>query len=627
MYKYDKQGKLIGWYSYDSSDYTNKIGGTLIYDGESRITSNSMHFDYETLSGLNTGYILYSYSYDEMTDNLARMAIIGSWITGDIEPEYDYFGRTTERVIDINQSGNAFYNKLTYSYKKVNGYETGLVSQLVSERRLGDGTSVLSTTTYNYTYDANGNITQITDANGVIQNKYYYDGLGQLIREDNKALNMTWVYTYDNAGNITAKKPYSYSTGALGTAYSVYNFSYSSSDWGDKLTYGNYESILSYDAIGNPTNVFDGMSGYELTWQGRQLKSYQAYEDDFDSLIYGDTITFTYNADGIRTSKTVNGVKHEYHLNGSQIVFETWIEGNVEHFILYLYDETGAPIGLSYRNSSLASGVYHTCFFEKNLLGDIVAVYNSSGTVIGTYIYDAWGECTYKQSAAASALERNIARYYNPFRYRGYFYDVETKLYYLQTRYYNPGWCRFINADGYINANGDMLGYNMFAYCGNNPIMNIDPNGEFSLTVAIIITLACATVGAIIGACSDEKLYETPKQTIAQNDTYHNQFGQEGLSDSDNLKEEPAELTVSDRIKNGIVGFCGGLLVGGAIVSTAGVAGSLIVGSGTTAITAFGGATGAQMFAAGALAFDAGAFLSSVLFGVDIEPIECEPIK
>ena len=162
------------------------------------------------------------------------------------------------------------------------------------------------------------------------------------------------------------------------------------------LTYGNYESILSYDAIGNPTDVFDGSYGYELTWQGRQLKTYQAYEDDLDGLIYRDTITFTYNADGIRTSKTVNGVKHEYHLSGSQIVFETWIEGNVEHFILYLYDESGAPIGLSYRNSSLASGVYHTCFFEKNLQGDVVAIYNSSGTTIGTYTYDAWGECTYK---------------------------------------------------------------------------------------------------------------------------------------------------------------------------------------------------------------------------------------
>ena len=67
--------------------------------------------------------------------------------------------------------------------------------------------------------------------------------------------------------------------------------------------------------------------------------------------------------------KTVAGVKHEYHLNGSQIVYETWVENGVEHFILYIYDEMGAPIGLSYRNSSLEAGVYHTYFFENNLQG------------------------------------------------------------------------------------------------------------------------------------------------------------------------------------------------------------------------------------------------------------------
>ena len=66
----------------------------------------------------------------------------------------------------------------------------------------------------------------------------------------------------------------------------------------------------------------------------------------------------------------------------------------------------------------------------------------------------------------------------NPFRYRGYYYDVETGYYYLQTRYYSPDLGRFLNADGYVNANGDILGYNMFAYCSNNPISFNDPTGE-----------------------------------------------------------------------------------------------------------------------------------------------------
>ena len=79
-----------------------------------------------------------------------------------------------------------------------------------------------------------------------------------------------------------------------------------------------------------------------------------------------------------------------------------------------------------------------------------------------------------------------MAHEYNPFRYRGYYYDIETRYYYLQTRYYNPEWGRFLNADGYINANGDILGYNMFAYCGNNPVNRIDPSGEIGLVLLVI---------------------------------------------------------------------------------------------------------------------------------------------
>ena len=87
---------------------------------------------------------------------------------------------------------------------------------------------------------------------------------------------------------------------------------------------------------------------------------------------------------------------------------------------------------------------------------------------------------------------------YNPFRYRGYYYDTETGLYYLQSRYYNPAWGRFLNADGYINANGDLTGYNMYAYCSNNPIMYVDPTGQawwhWALAATIVVACAVATV-------------------------------------------------------------------------------------------------------------------------------------
>ena len=86
-------------------------------------------------------------------------------------------------------------------------------------------------------------------------------------------------------------------------------------------------------------------------------------------------------------------------------------------------------------------------FFEKNLQGDIVAVYNSNGKKICTYTYDAWGNCTTTRASGITSLESQIASSYNPFRYRGYYYDTQTGFYYLQSRYYNPEWGRFLNAD------------------------------------------------------------------------------------------------------------------------------------------------------------------------------------
>ena len=104
--------------------------------------------------------------------------------------------------------------------------------------------------------------------------------------------------------------------------------------------------------------------------------------------------------DGTRTVKTNGSTIHHYTLNGSQIVTETWTTKSSSgaetpnHFLVYLYDENGAPVGLQYRNKSDAKNVFYTYYFEKNLQGDIIAIYTENGTKIGSYTYDAWGNCT-----------------------------------------------------------------------------------------------------------------------------------------------------------------------------------------------------------------------------------------
>ena len=173
--------------------------------------------------------------------------------------------------------------------------------------------------------------------------------------------------------------------------------------------------------------------------------------------------------------------------------------------LMYVYDETGSPIAIKYRTSSYAQNTFDVFFFEKNLQGDIVAIYNSSGTKIGTYTYDAWGNFTVTTNSTVT-LEKLIVSTYNPFRYRGYYYDTDTALYYLQSRYYNAQWGRFLNADGVgcIGANQDFASFNLFAYCSNNPVMNIDPLGTFNwvnmmwaVAGVVVVTAICvATAGA-----------------------------------------------------------------------------------------------------------------------------------
>ena len=158
-----------------------------------------------------------------------------------------------------------------------------------------------------------------------------------------------------------------------------------------------------------------------------------------------------------------------------------------------MYDENGSPFAMSVKDAS--SGTVKTYYYEKNLQGDIVGIMNEAGYKVVSYTYDAWGNPytpTYVYHSGVSAADRANVEL-NPFRYRGYYYDSETGYYYLQTRYYNPEWGRFINADSQLNAKDGVLGYNMFAYCNNNPVMYSDPDGHS-------IVLTCIIVGAVVGA-------------------------------------------------------------------------------------------------------------------------------
>ena len=181
----------------------------------------------------------------------------------------------TSKTVDFTEGvPQGFYNEITYDFlhelEGAHYNESVLVSQYKSTVKTHSTATTGVTTTYNYTYDDRGNITEIRDAGGLIQYRYHYDDLGQLTREDNRAKNQTYIYTYDNAGNITSKKTHALSMGAiLGAEVSTVAYTYGNASWGDLLTkYGS--TTITYDSIGNPTKI----GYYDLTWQGRELQSW-----------------------------------------------------------------------------------------------------------------------------------------------------------------------------------------------------------------------------------------------------------------------------------------------------------------------------------------------------------------
>ena len=509
VYNYDPTGKLIQSIVYDSDLNLNKSGSYILYDPETskvRMAFNS--FDYTSPSGTIDDDTYCSYTYSSTTGNIEQLRTSGTSITGTIDPDYDNLGRSKSRTLDYNIGGNdAFYNKLTYSYYSNSGYTSGRISQVSSEIRKGSNTSVLSTSTYKYTYDSNGNITEIRDANDVIQYRYTYDSLGQLIREDNRPLDRSVEYEYDRAGNIQYIYTYNgFTTGSLsGDFDDSAEFNYGDSTWKDLVTEAD-GSYITYDGIGNPVTI--GQTS--LTWRGRQLTNY--------ALSSTKNVSYTYNADGIRTSKSyVDGsttTRHEYTLNGSQIVKETVFTGSTESYTLvYLYDEYGSPIGFRYRTPSYSAGVFDGYFFEKNIQGDVIGIWNQNGTKVVSYVYDAWGNVTVSGTGATGIGAKN------PFRYRGYYFDTETNLYYLQTRYYNPSWGRFISADGisYLGADGTLIGYNLFVYCGNNPVNRTDRNGNhwyylwLDDLIDSINELAASVSNIVYGRAAFERNFYDPK--------------------------------------------------------------------------------------------------------------------
>ena len=211
-----------------------------------------------------------------------------------------------------------------------------------------------------------------------------------------------------------------------------------------------------------------------------------------DSVTVNETeIEMKYDSNGMRTQK---GNIHYYYDSNNNLIALV----NSFRTLFFYYDESGSPTSFSY------NGIMH--YYVKNLQGDIVKIVNGHGETVASYEYDAWGKILSIKNHYGNVTDPNQIALVNPFRYRGYVYDDETGLYYLQSRYYDPVTCRFLNADIYCDTRtGSPLSTNMYAYCENNPIMKIDKSGEepasaasLAIIIAGVVVLSVVTLSIAI---------------------------------------------------------------------------------------------------------------------------------
>jgi RHS repeat-associated protein len=274
-----------------------------------------------------------------------------------------------------------------------------------------------------YAYDVDGNIVNYFD--GTNQHTFTYDFAGRL--QSWTYQGNTVQYDYDAAGNL--KNPH-----------------------GKTLTFNAANEVegFTYDEAGNLLQ--DNKYQYEWDGEGHLL----TVKD-----LNGNTMaSFTYRPDGLRETKTASGVTYHYHYDGSNLIRITDDNGQTVWAFTWA---NGKP-----NTVTNASG--DTFYYVTNYRGDVVRIVDENGVTVASYSYDPWGK------VLSVSEDTGVAG--QPLGYAGYYYDKETKLYYLQARYYDPETARFISRDPDPGDVDDPFTQNGYIYANSNPVMYVDPDGQ-----------------------------------------------------------------------------------------------------------------------------------------------------
>ncbi len=556
-YRYDENNRIVG-ISYDGGKTDRFIYGydalgniTFVHDAQSMRTvlynesSVEVYFGSDLIyfSGIDSEgnrleynggeFVLITKETESARDpetgiTASKKEFIADNVRAELLKSTDAFGRTQEKAAVLrnnpqseDESPNPFAAVVTdYTYHTEKGNTQGRVKAMRS--RVTYGTSMVQeNATYayfhEYYYDKNGNISHILDIEDDeadiwdIRYNYEYDEANQLIRVDDNVQKKTFTYQYDKGGNRVSEKIYPYTEShTLGTPEKEIKSQYTFLQWKDRL-YSYDGKQIKYDMAGNPVSYGD----QKYVWMGKQLT--EIINPD------GTKTTFAYDADGFRTEK------HQIGADGTEeyVVYYIWLNGvltqqyllytmeitikgeirriQVPFFVEFIYDESNQAQGCILNGDA-------GYLFVRNLQGDVIALADMEGRVMIEYNYDPWGKISYiyfdengnPSNEIADESLQMITAIFCPLTYRGYNYDFTTGLYYLQSRYYNPEWGRFLNCDDtsiLLATQGETHGANLYAYCENNPINHVDYTGYLFESIKIMgelkynaFLLACGVV-------------------------------------------------------------------------------------------------------------------------------------
>ena len=301
-----------------------------------------------------------------------------------------------------------------------------------------------------YTYNEVGKISrrQVIKANEVIEDvSYEYNELGMLIKEQNNLTDQIKEYEYDGNGDRTA---YYEKKGEI--VEREYDYSYNDDDEFDALTRikdikNNKTYYITYGAnkCGQPIKMWLKEKEQNLLWEDKNL------------IQIGEHIKYSYNTEGIRTKKETEEGTTEYSLIGSKIMKMEKVTSSGKITMYFTYDQRDELQSVTESNKEY--------YYIKDITGNIIKIKDEEGNSIVEYKYDAYGK------VEKTIIENNNVSKYNPFIYKGYYYDEETELYYCNTRYYSPEIGRWISIDDVSTLNPSSInGLNLYSYANNNPI-------------------------------------------------------------------------------------------------------------------------------------------------------------